>query len=680
MTVTSQATVISGAPCFVLESRRSELVKKLFWIFGLIFLCSGLFLLSGWQNAALSAALAAALGRKLGQNWPFYLQLLGFGLAASGAGLAFGAQIVSGWQKLVETLRQAQARRDSALEKRFGVDLDFSARPLAWPRFNRLDAALLVVFLLLAAFYQLARLSSGFPNVLLSSDAANLAGFAAATQYPDLFKGDLILNNPANFRLYSTIHIPLLRLLESWLGNFGLAFSVLIGPHVFLQLFGFYWFGRILFRSRYWALLFSLMVAAPVPLPLGEVWGIVKDALPRFTFQVILIFLLGLGLLWRSTPRRWYGLMICAGLLAFIHPVSTPVWGATLLVGFWPLLPAEWPLKRRLWQLIKLGLAFSAALLPYLLIYLSYHQGGSGGSDYNLLYTIITEYFPDNIYDLPAALATFLSMLSGNGLLWFGLAGLVLTFLCLPAERDNLAQLVFWMLGLFLVAILLPGFEQGIEKQFRIIPLQTELVRGIRYFVPLLLMLWLLPLAALAERLKNRWLGRGFMALGLLSAVFWMAVNPLQPLNELQNAAACLGQGKLICPLRQELAQTLAAVKTLTPENSTFAIMRQNWSNGTEIRYLSLRPLVYAFKDKGFLVYSNHAVLQRWYDYFLLEREIYRKATQADDQRRMAVEFARQTRADYLLTDFPYTPAELSDWHLTLTYQNGNYMVLKLNP
>ena len=263
---------------------------------------------------------------------------------------------------------------------------------------------------------------------------------------------------------------------------------------------------------------------------------------------------------------------------------------------------------------------------------------------------------------------------------WFGLAGLVLTFLCLPAERDNLAQLVFWMLGLFLVAILLPGFEQGIEKQFRIIPLQTELVRGIRYFVPLLLMLWLLPLAALAERLKNRWLGRGFMALGLLSAVFWMAVNPLQPLNELQNAAACLGQGKLICPLRQELAQTLAAVKTLTPENSTFAIMRQNWSNGTEIRYLSLRPLVYAFKDKGFLVYSNHAVLQRWYDYFLLEREIYRKATQADDQRRMAVEFARQTRADYLLTDFPYTPAELSDWHLTLTYQNGNYMVLKLNP
>lgn len=655
-------------------------MKKLFLIFGCFLLVIGLVLLSGWQNVALSTLLAAALGRKLGQTWPFYLQIFGLGLAILGAGLAFWRAIGLGWNRLAGMVTQVLSGFDQKLKNRLAEALDFSEFPIEWPRFNRLDAVILAGFLLFAAFYQLARLSPGFPNILLSSDAANLAGFAAAHQYPQLFPGDLVLSNPANFRLYSTIHIPLLRFLESILGNFGLAFRVLLGPHVFLQLFGFYWLGRILFRSRFWGLIFSLMAAAPAPLPLGEVWGIVVDALPRFTFQVILVFLLGLALLWRSTPRRWYGIMAFAGLLAFVHPVSTPVWGVALLVGFWPLLPAEWSLTKRFWQMVKLGLVFAAALIPYLIIYLSYHQGGSSASDYNLLYIVLTEYFPDNIYDMPAALAAFFAMISVNGLLWFALAGLLFSFFLLPAERKNLSQIVFWMLGLLLVSILLPWLEQIIEKQFRIIPLQTELVRGIRYFVPLMLILWIFPLAGLAQRLKNRWFVRGLMAVGVVSAVFWIAVNPLQPAGELQNEVTCLASGKLICPVRQELAQTLAAIRTVTPEKATFAVMRQDWNNGTELRYLSLRPLVYAFKDKGFLVYSNHAVLQRWYELFQLEREIYRKSTRAGDQRRMAVDFAHETGADYLLTDFPFTQDELFSFHLDLTYQNGNFMVLKLNP
>jgi hypothetical protein len=655
-------------------------VKRFWLIFGCLSLAFGLFLLSGWQNAALSTALASMLGRKLGQTWPLYLQILGLGLSLLGAGLVFWQPIGVGWRKLMETGRQAQEKLDAALKTRLGSALDFSELPLEWPRFNRWDGLILVGFLLFAALYQLARLSPGFPNSLLSSDAANLAGFAAATQYPQLFPGDLVLSNPANFRLYSTIHIPLLRLLESLLGNFGLAFRVLLGPHVFLQLLGFYWLGRILFRSRFWGLILSLMAAAPTPLPVGEVWGIVVDALPRFTFQVVLVFLLGLAFLWRSRPRLWYGIMAFAGLMAFIHPISTPIWGATLLVGFWPVMPAEWPFKKRFWQLIKLGLVFSVALLPYLSIYLTSYQGGTrAAGDYNLLYTVLTEYFPDNIYDMPAALTAFWGAISLHGLIWFALLGLLLTFFLLPAERQNLSQVLFWGLGLLLATILLPWLEQIIEKRFRIIPLQTDLVRGIRYFVPLMLILWVFPLASLAQRLKNRWLVRGLKTLGLASAVFWVAVNPLQPVGELQSELACLASGKLICPVRQEFAQTLAAIKTLTPEKATFAVMREDWNNGTDVRYLSLRPLVYAFKDKGFLTYSNHTVLQRWYELFQLEREIYRKSTKPVDQRRMAVEFARETQADYLLTDFPYTPAEVSQFNLNIVYQNGTFMVLKLN-
>ncbi len=654
-------------------------MKKSLQLLGISLLVAGLVLFSGWQNLDLSAALAAVLGRKAGQNWPFYLQMVGFLVACACAGLVFERQILVGATRLGKALVKGLAGLDAGIKDRLDQAVDFSERASLLPSFKRWDAVLLLLFVLFSAFYQIARISPGFPNVLLSSDAANLAGFAAAHQYPDLFQNDLILNNPANFRLYTTIHIPLLRFLESVLGNFGLAFSVLLGPHVFLQLLGFYWLGRIFFRSRFWALIFCLMAAAPVPLPLGEVWGIVKDALPRFTFQVILVFLLGLGILWRANPRRWLWIMAAAGLMAFIHPVSTPVWGLTLLVGFLPFLPGGWSLKKRLGHMFLLGLTFALALFPYLLVYLSAHQGGTSSADYNLLYTVITEYFPDNIYNMPAALAAFFAMLSANGLLWLALIGLLISFVLLPAERKNLSQIIFWMFGLALVAILLPWLEQIVEKQFRIIPLQTELVRGIRYFVPLLILLWLFPLAGLAERLQNRWLVHGLMSLGVLSALFWCWVNPLQPVNELQSALACLGQGQIICPLRQDFAQTLEAVRTATPPQATFAVMRKGWNNGTELRYLALRPLVYAFKDKGFLVYSNHAVLRRWYELFLLEKEIYRKSTTPDSQRSMAVAFARAAGADYLLTDFPFTQAEISTYHLDLTIQKGDFLVLKVN-
>jgi uncharacterized membrane protein YuzA (DUF378 family) len=655
-------------------------VKKFARVTGIILLAGGLCLFSGWLNASLIVALAAALRREAGQNWPLYLKMGGFLGVAAGAGLVFWHPISAGWERLQAAQREVLGRWDSTLKDRWGKVMDFSERSMLLPRFNRWDAVILLVFVGFSVFYQIARMSTGFPNVLLSSDAANLAGFAAASQYPQLFQNDLILNNPANFRLYSTIHIPLLRLLETFCGNFGLAFSLLLGPHVFLQLFGFYWLGRIFLRSRYWGIIFSLMAAAPVPLPLGEVWGVVKDALPRFTFQVLLVFLLGLVFLWRSNPRRWLWIMAAAGLLAFVHPVSAPVWGVTLLIGFWPVMPDNWSLRKRLEYLFILGLTFLVALLPYMLIYLSAHQGGSGSTDYDLLYKIITEYFPDNIYDMQAALTVFLGMLNANGLLWFGLAGLVFSFFYLPGERKNLSQIAFWLVGLTMVAIILPWGEQIIEKQFRIIPLQTELVRGIRYFVPLLIMLWVLPLAGLARRLKNPILIRGLMALGVLSVIFWFAINPFQPTSELQNTLSCFTRGQIICPLKEDFAQTLEAARTITPQQSTFAVMRKDWNNGTELRYLALRPLVYAFKDKGFLVYSNHTVLRRWDELFLLEKEIYRKSTTPDEQRSMAVAFARESGANYLLTDFPYTPAEISNFGLDLSYQNGEFMILKINP
>jgi hypothetical protein len=653
-------------------------MSKIVAFLGIFLFLAGLFLLVGWQNMILSLWISELIGRKVGQNWPFYLQMLGFLFFISGVRLIFWRQVVSSLKNISRLLHRILVSLDIFIEEKLRSILRFSTSRDDSLRLNYYDAILVLFFVLIAAFYQLARINNGFPYVLLSSDAANLSSFAAAAQYPHLYQGDLVLSNSDNFRLYATIHIPLLRFLENIVGNFGLAYSILLGPHILMQLVGFYWLGRVLYRSRFWALIFGLMTSATVSVPMGEGWGILPDALPRFTFQIFVVYLLGFAILWRFFPRRWYIIMALAGLMVFIHPVSTPTMGMILLAGFLPFMPVEWSFKQRFWKFIKLGLVFVAALLPYLFIYLSYHRGGTSDSNYDLVYTVISEYFPKYIYDMPAMLDALFSMLTRDGLIWFGLSGFLLTFFFLPSERKNLIQVIFWMLGLYIITILIPWVEQIIEMQFRIIPIQTEIVRGVRYFVPFLIMLWVMPLAGLSHQLKRVSLARGVMLIGILSAMFWSAANPFQPIDDLKYAIDCFAQKRLICPNKVEFSETLMAIRTMTPENAKFAVVRKGWNKGTEIRYLSGRPLVYAFKDKGFLVFSNHDALAHWFKLFNQEREIYRRMTPPEKQPGMAIDFARVAGAEYILTDFPFTQTDLDNFRVTKVYQNGSLLVLKI--
>ena len=65
----------------------------------------------------------------------------------------------------------------------------------------------------------------------------------------------------------------------------------LLLPTILLQLIGFYFLGRVLYRSRLWAFLLAVITAAMVTeVGLGEFWGIWRDVLPRFTFQAFLPF------------------------------------------------------------------------------------------------------------------------------------------------------------------------------------------------------------------------------------------------------------------------------------------------------------------------------------------------------------------------------------------------------
>lgn len=546
--------------------------------------------------------------------------------------------------------------------------------------FSRWDALIILFFLFLSLIYQAAVMSPGFPTVILGGDAANIASFAAGRAYPELFKNDAILGDLNNIGLYVTVHLPVVIWLEKLVGNFGLAYSLLLFPHAFLQYFSYYFLGRVLYFNRYWAFLFSLAVSAPMGLDGGEMWGIMPDAMPRFTFQVLLPFLLILLFTaWRQPPKRWYWVMVIAGLMAFIHPVSTPAWAFALWLGFWNMFPPAWEPRRRVLEMFKLAGVLFLALLPYASIYLTYHTSGSNPESYDLVYHILVEYFPSNLLNIPAAVNTWLHSTARFGLLWYGLAGLVLTLILFRSERPRIKLMLFWMAGLAVVSILLPWIETTIERALRLIPFQTELMRGMRYLVPFLFIFWFYPFAALTRRSRHLWMKGTVFALGTALTLGWLTQNPPGPFTSAPYVFHCWKSGKFVCPANTDHAEALAYIREEIPAGADFTVfLTYRWS-GIEVRYLGLHPMVYAFKDKGQLLYTNPQSLENWHAFQDREDVIFsrRKTPTLEGKCEGILDFARDSGADYILTDFPCPEELLLHQKVSTIYQNSTYRILK---
>ena len=642
----------------------------------------GLFLLSGWFDAALSQFIAQAIARRATPNWPAYFHITGGILLLVGFATASAHMVGALFKALTKSLYTALNHSDQWLAHKLDHKVDLIAtRSLQWPlTFNLFDLLAILSFIFLALIYQIATSSHGFPTVILGGDAANIASFAAGRAFPQLFSSDAILGDLRNIGLYVTVHLPITIALEKLLGNFGLAYSVLLFPHVFLQYFSYYLLGRVIFNNRYWAYLFTLAVSAPLELAGGELWGIVGDGMPRFTYQVLIPFILILLLtIWRDRPKRWIWAMVMAGLMAFIHPVSTPAWAFALWLGLWPCMPSAYDLRRKLLEMLKMGLVLALALLPYVSIYLYYHKGGHS-SDYDLVYFVLTNYFPYDLLNMPAAIQTFIHATSQYGLLWYGLIGLVLTFILFNSERGRLKQMLTWMAGISFVTILIPFVEQTIERTLRMIPLETELMRGMRYLVPFLFIFWFYPLAELTRRASRPWVIRTVFAVGTILTLSLLSLNPPYPFIEIPNVLSCWSQGHFICPTDSDYANALTHIRTETPEKAQFVVFLQNRWSGIEVRYLGLRPMAYAYKDRGQLTFTNLDALRTWYYYLQRENAIYSHNSSAslDVQQKRMIDFARDTEANYMLTDFPFPPAALRRMGLTAVYRNKTYTIVKI--
>ena len=529
-------------------------------------------------------------------------------------------------------------------------------------------------FLLIAGVYLLGRLQGNYPIVILSGDAGNIASYAAALDHPNWFTIDPGLNSADIIGIDQTINIPMIRALNHLTGNYSLASALLIFPESFLQLLGFYILGRVLFKNRFVALLLALLTATTVmqeQIGMGEIWGIWSDSLPRVTFQSLLPFLLALVFIWKDHPGRWPLLMVISGLLVYVHPVSAPTWGFAIWLSLWLLLPKKWRWQRRLVVMLGLGTLFLAAITPYAINYLS-HQGGSKSMDYIATMSILQENAPLNIL---GAFGYLLQKSAFNLLLPLALVGFSSTWLLKKNDRLPVRVVLIWMLAISITCVIVPFIEKTVTQQLRILPFETELVRGIRYFIPLLLVFWLWPLAELSQRPINLLARRAVIAFGILLVGFWGFTNRAA-VNIMRDTFSCFTQLHLVCSPPQNVDELIHATRKLTsPGDGIFFFDQKGHgsSDSLSIRYAALRPLVYTERPD----INNRSSLPAWLK-ITKTLDVLRAISDPIERMQGLIDLAKSLDAKYLVINSRVLPTILADLPVTILMQDDDYSLLEL--
>lgn len=659
----------------------NKVTRKVLIGLGILTILVGLALLFNLIDQPVSDLLAFILRRPAKPSWPLRFHQAGIGVCMLGGLTLLLIPIFTIISKLISMIQAF----DQWLDRKVGKLLPSHAHPAQadrWPTFNRLDWVILSVFLIYALLLFLGTLQDNYPNMLLKGDAGNTASFAAGFDHPELFQGDMLLNDPKNIMVYSTFNVFFMRLLFPLLKSYTLALAILIPIQVFFNLVGFYLFGRILLGSRLWGVALTTLLSIPVPINLGEMWGISTDPVSRFNFQAFLPFVLCMVLIWRSTPARWPWIMLTLGMMFYLHPVSTPCWGATIWISLFFLAPREWKFWKRLRYMIGMGLIFVVVATPYMITYLTNHVQGKSQS-YNLVYTTIIKYFPENLLDVPAAMGVFTNLMAQNGILPGAVIGLMVILILRRTHREPLKIVLIWISGILLMSVVVPFATHTYERTFGLIPMETEMVRAIRYTIPFMLLLALWGIYEISLRVHIKAIPKAFFAASLL-VILISAALLTSPLETLQKATSCLLQRQLICNDLSDYDLAIQAVKANVPEGApiyaTFA-NRSILSYGMPLRYIAMRPLVYTFKDRGLLVYSNDKVLRTWnatYEQSDIIDHMYRESPEKLD---MYLNLAKELGARYLIADTQENVLEslIDPLKRKIIYRNNQFVLLQID-
>jgi len=652
--------------------------KRFNYVLTIFLALAGGVLLSGVLEPLLFTWVEQRIGRAPTPHTALMLNWAGWGgFLASILLLGYMRLIYPRRQQIILSMKQVVQKLDGWLDDHLGHVIDFGRKVPELGPMNYCDWLIVIAIALFAFLCQMERLQGDYPNVILGSDLANITSMALAYDHPALFQGDFMFSDKDNFRIYFQLHVLLSRWLGSMLGNYSISLVVLLGPTIFTYLIGLYLLGRVVLKHRYWALVFVVVNAIPVSLVV-ESWGITKEPAPRTAIQALLPYLLVLAWKVRRQPRSWIWIAMFTGLLTYVHAVSSPVWMTAILFGMWSQMPSSWPLSRRF---ISTGFFVMVMLLmgsAFIYVYFDNHISG-GVVDYPEMIQLYRIVIPPDILNISKSTLKIIKLLQAMWLLPIGVVGTLLLVIIRRGMRKEILLVLGWLAAVIAISVMIPMTERVVEAYLRLLPIETELVRGTRYFVPLLSLLGLWGMSELYNRIKIPLFGMLVAIIGLVLIHNVYQNRSVGDLN-MSRVLTCMNNGQLICFQTSDLQEILTILKNDTKVGSPVFFSNSAYDTlPLAVRYIAQRPLVYSYKDRG-AGYSDIGVLKEWYGSFsqLKAQESTIKWFREDPQG--LIDFVNDLGGKYLVLEMPVSELEIGTLPARIFYKNTTYTILELIP
>ena len=515
---------------------------------------------------------------------------------------------------------------------------------------NRYDATAFAIYVLIAALALLGRWRGGAVEILMG-DAAAYSSAVAGRLEPYRFIGDSMLENPAITAFAQTALDVYLQYAAGPFGGLGSAFISLLLPAAFLQLLGFHLLARRFFASPLLAFGFAIVTLLKVKVGIsGELWGLIQDPLSRILYQALFPWVLLLVLSNPFSLSVRIATMIASGVLVYIHSHSAATQAFALLCGFAALKPRNHTWIGHGLRLFGLGCLFLLIAAPFIFAFISTTSGGDLPDP-----ALAREISQVRVgrYNTPWLMTPDFLRRCWPFLLAIGLGGWWL-WRRRPDLHTFLLFVAGWAAGLAFIAIFLPSVEHAIAAHWDHLPFEYEFIRSLRYVVPVG---WLFIFIVGWEIVRRRFeMARPVLVTALLATlvlVHNLVTKPQRFFGLVSTGAVCLVTGTVPCPrndLERDVHKLLLAIKKL-PEGSRF--LPETDLLGLTIRHAARRPVVFTFKEGGWLMYAKEFdAMVNWYqrkkafDELISYTEKKRKIT--DDQRwystfvRLAQEFGAQ--------------------------------------
>jgi hypothetical protein len=548
------------------------------------------------------------------------------------------------------------------------------------------DTFTIATFSLIAVAFFFGRWKGADPVIDLGSDAANVATFAAVLDNPQNFANDFLFNKTSNFSFYVSLHLPYLQFFSKLLGGYGIAYLSLLVPIIFIQLIGFYFFGKVLFRNRFWSLLLAILSLLIIYTGSSDYWGIYKDPQPRMLFGALFPWLLTLAYSSFKKPKLRIATMVLVGLMLYIHPVSTPAVAFSIWLGFLFNRSDKKRVVTHLLELFGLGLIFISMAIPFSLTYISSRNLSPSVIDYSTSLALFKTY---NLamFDIIGTLQIFLKSLTVSWLLpiaaIFWVIGRQKT-----KYRFEMDLFLIWVIGLLVVSVGVTHIESVLDTKFQVLPVLLELNRDLRYIVPILEIIIVVTLAGISNAIQlttwSKVLQRGVISIAGIFIILLLAVGYRSVTKDIldmhgyaQQAVTCWFQGDLFCPdpSPQDRQNVLSYITNHTDTSASFiSIPPTNLSK--LIRYQGLRSVSFDIDDtKTYIAVdiakylSLNPQIKRWQHIQTISDEGSRFLSYLD--------FAKAAGANYAVV----SANDVQDFGVgsfSVIYSSGFYAIIKL--